>query len=186
MGILTHHFKCIVTALVLTFTSIAPLAAQETGIDTLYQELLDADETTHARIAERISSAWEKSGSAAIDLLFRRGTDALEADEAGIAAEHLTAVIDHDPNFAEAYHARASAYHALGLIGPAIDDLREVLVLEPRHFDALFGVGIMLEELERPQEAQEVYHAILKIYPLSPDALEGLERLSLQLEGQAL
>lgn len=186
MGMLADHFKRIVTALVLTLTSISPLAAQESGIDALYQELLEADEFTHTRIADQIISEWEKSGSPSIDLLFRRGTDALDQNEAGIAVEHLTAALDHDPAFAEGYHARASAYYSLGMVGPAIDDLRQVLVLNPRHFGAMFAVGILMEELDRSDEAKEVYQAILAIYPLNPEALAGLERLSLQLEGQAL
>ncbi|WP_339929791.1 tetratricopeptide repeat protein [Yoonia sp. 208BN28-4] len=155
-------------------------------LDDLFQELLEADEQTHSRIADRISGQWERSGSAAIDLLYRRGTDALEENEPGIAAEHLTAALDHDPTFAEGYHARASAYYALGMVGPALDDLRQTLVLEPRHFDAMFGFGVLLEELERYEDAAEVYRRIQEIYPLDPEAAAGLERISLQLEGQSL
>lgn len=180
------QFKCVVTAFTLTLASVLPLAAQETGLDALYQELLEADAQTHQRIADRISGLWERSGSAAVDLLYRRGTDALDENTPDIAAEHLTAAIDHDPTFAEAYHARASAYYALGLVGPAIDDLRQALVLEPRHFDAMFGFGVLLEELERYEDAQEVYLRIQEIYPLDPEAAAGLERISLQLEGQSL
>lgn len=182
----THRFKCIVTALGVTLLSALPLGAQQKGLDTLYQELLEADEQSHARIADEIENMLERSGSPAMDLLLRRGNDALEADEAGIAVEHFTALIDHAPDFAESYAGRASAYYALGLVGPALDDLRQVLALEPRHFDAMFGVGVMMEELGLMEDARAVYAAILAIYPLSPDALARRDYLNLLLEGQAL
>jgi tetratricopeptide (TPR) repeat protein len=165
---------------------MTPVVAQETGLNGLYQELFEADENNHARIADRISGAWERSGSPAMDLLLRRGVEAMEDDDPMAAVEHLTALVDHAPDFAEGYHTRASAYYALGLMGPAIDDLRQVLVLNPRHFDAMFGVGVIMEELDQLEEAREVYEAILGIYPLDPEALGGLERLDLAIGGQSL
>lgn len=186
MGMLSHRYKHIVTALLLSVGACAPSWAQETGIDALYQELLDADETSHARIADRITSQWEKSGSAAMDLLYRRGEDALEAGNTAEAIEHFTALVDHAPDFAEGYHGRASAYYALGLIGPAIDDLRQVLALNPRQYDAMLGVGVLMEEIDRADDAREVYQMILDIYPLNPQALDAMARLESQFEGQSL
>lgn len=186
MVIRAPRFNSVLPAILLTLGLFTPLAAQEADLDVLYQELLDADDATHARIADRISAAWDKSGSATIDLLLRRGEDALEAADFVQAVEHFTAAVDHDPAFAGAYAGRAQAFFNLDMIGQALDDLREVLVLEPRHFEAMFGVGIILEGLERPTEAREVYQAILDIYPLDPDTKEALERVNLQLEGQAI
>ena len=177
MGTRRHSFKCIVTALALTFASATALPAQETALDGLYQELFEADDATHMRIAERITNQWERSGSAAMDLLLRRGTEALEDDDPAIAIEHLTALV---------YHARASAFYALGLLGPAIDDLRQTLILNPRHFDAMFGIGILMEELNRPEDAAEVYQTILNIYPLNPEATGRLEQLDVVQGGQSL
>jgi len=162
------------------------VAAQQTDLDALFQELIEADEATHARVANRILSRFEKSGSPAMDLLLRRGTDAAEEGEFTAAIEHFTALIDHAPDFAEGYHSRASAYFSAGLMGPAIDDLRQTLVLNPRHFEAMFGVGVIMEELGKDAGAQAAFEAILEIYPLDPQALEALERLDLKTQGQAI
>lgn len=182
----THRFKRTVTAFFVTVALTSPLAAQETDLDALFQELIDADEATHARVADRIVARFERSGSPAMDLLLRRAQDAAEVGEFELAIEHLTALVDHAPDFAEGYHSRASAYFAADLIGPALDDLRQTLVLNPRHFEAMYGVGIMLEELGRDEEAIAAYHAIQEIYPLDPRAAEALARLELKLEGQAI
>ncbi|SEV99301.1 Tetratricopeptide repeat-containing protein [Cognatiyoonia koreensis] len=186
MGKHPIRFNSVVTAFLLGVTFSSSAFAQETSLDDLYQELLTADETNHERIADRILDRLDKSGSATIDLLLRRGEEALEQGDFVAAAEHYTATIDHAPEFSAAYSGRAQAYFNLEMIGPALDDLRAALVLEPRHFNAMFGVGIIMEGLERPEDAREVYRAILEIYPLEPDTLEALERVNLQLEGQAL
>ena len=121
-----------------------------------------------------------------MDLLFRRGAEAAEEGEYEIAIEHFSALIDHAPDFAEGYHSRASAFFSVGMMGLAIDDLRQTLVLNPRHFEAMFGIGIILEELGRDDDAVAAYEAIQEIYPLDPEAAQALERLDLQTGGQPI
>ena len=186
MTTLIHLIKRTVTAFAVTLTLTGPSFAQETALDELFQELSEADESNHTRIADRVISRFEKSGSPAMDLLLRRGGDALEEGDDAAAIEHLTALVDHAPDFAEGYHRRATAYFRAGLMGPALDDLRQTLVLNPRHFKAMFGVGILLEELGRSDEAIAAYEAVLEVYPLEPDAIEALARLTLEIEGQAI
>ncbi|MFT5066579.1 MAG: hypothetical protein ACI9TA_002205, partial [Reinekea sp.] len=59
-------------------------------------------------------------------------------------------------------------------------------VLNPRHFGAMRGVGVILEDLGRPKDALDVYRAILALNPGSIDIQEAADRLELELEGQAL
>lgn len=187
IGVMTRwakSFKHFVAAFVLLGHFAHPAAAQQATLDDLYADLFTAGEEEHESIANRIERRWQQSGSASMDLLYRRGSEALEEGEPGIAAEHFSALIDHAPDFAEGYHGRASAYFQLDLIGPALDDLAQTLVLEPRHFKAMFGVGALFEGLDRPDRALAIYEEILKIYPLDPQALAGIERVRLVLNGQ--
>lgn len=186
MGMQTHRFKYIVTALFLAVGFSLPVAAQENRLDELYQELAEADESTYARIEGQIIAQWERSGSAAMDLLLRRGKEALDDGQPDVAVEHFTALVDHAPDFAEGYYGRASSYYLLGLTGPALDDIRVALTLNPRHFEAMRGLATIMEELERPVDALEVYEMILDINPKSAEILESVDRLKLQLEGQSL
>ena len=155
-------------------------------MDELYQLLREADEDGVHRIEERIEAEWDKSGSPAMDLLLRRGQEAMEAGQPDIAVDHFSALVDHAPEFASGYYGRASAYYALGLTGPALEDLRSTLLLNPRHFDAMRGVAALLEEGERPEDALRLYQMIAEINPHSPEVQADLDRLKLQLEGQAL
>lgn len=181
---LTHTFKYTVTALVVLVG--LSLCAQAETIDDLYDDLAQSDAETYAPIEDKIVSQWEKSGSPSLDLLLRRGKDALDEGDPEAALEHFSALVDHDPNFAEGYNARATAFYALGMVGPALDDLRQALVLEPRHFSAMRGVGVIFEGMERPEDALEVYQEVLRINPGSAGVTDAVERLVLELEGQAI
>ena len=72
------------------------------------------------------------------------------------------------------------------IFGPAIDDLRQTLVLEPRHIGAMTGVAFMLEELGRADDALEVWQAIAQISPADAEVKAMIERLQVQQAGQAL
>lgn len=182
----TQSIKCIVTALFLMVGFSLPVMAQETTLDELFQELAKADTATSDRVEQKIIAEWGKSGSAAMDLLLRRGREALDDGAPDVATEHFSALIDHAPDFAEGYYGRASSYYLLGLTGPALDDLRQTLILNPRHFEAMRGLALIMEELQRPQDAMTLYEMVLAINPQSKEVNASKARLQRQLEGQAL
>lgn len=186
MVTLSHPFKCTVAALFLAVGISVPAYAQESRLDELYQQLLEADPETYSRVEGQIMTEWEKSGSPAMDLLLRRGKDALEDGAPELAVEHFSALVDHAPEFAEGYYGRASSYYQLGLIGPALADIRRTLALNPRHFEAMRGLANIMQELERSEDALELYELILTINPHSEEAQVAVEFLSIELEGLAL
>ncbi|MDF3413179.1 tetratricopeptide repeat protein [Sulfitobacter sp. M57] len=129
------------------------------------------------RVAKEIEMAWSKSGSAAMDLLLRRGKEALTEGHYPLAIEHLTALTDHAPDFAEGYHARAEAYFRAGLFGPALDDLETTLALNPMHYEAMFGLAVMFQEFGDLRNAARLYRQVLAIYPSHDNAGKALSRL---------
>ncbi|WP_022706670.1 MULTISPECIES: tetratricopeptide repeat protein [Paracoccus] len=130
------------------------------------------------RIAEAdILREWSRSGSASMDVLLQRGEAALDQGDLPAAIGHLTALIDHAPDFAAAYQARAAAFAASDQVGPALADLGRTLELEPRHFIALTQLGAMLEELGQEDRALDAYRASLAIHPHQQEAIDGVARL---------
>ena len=186
MGIMKQLHKSIATALFLTVGFSTPLRAENPRLDLLFDQLQEAEPQDVERIESQIITEWSKSGSAAMDLLLRRGEEALEEGAFDVAADHFTALVDHAPEFAEGYHGRATAYYNLGLYGPAIDDLRQALVLEPRHFGAMIGVAVILEDLERPRDALEVWQRVAALMPGDAEVSSVIERLNVQLTGETL
>lgn len=136
------------------------------------------------RIAESdILREWSKSGSATMDLLLKRGEEALDQGDAEAAIGHLTALTDHAPDFAAGWQARAAALAASGRFGPAAADLAQTLALEPRHFAAMTQLGAMLEEMGDNDRALAAYRASLTIHPHQQEAIDGVERLERQQDG---
>ncbi|MEN8895418.1 MAG: tetratricopeptide repeat protein [Yoonia sp.] len=180
----TQTFKYIVTALLMNAAIVGPVAGAT--LDDLFARLAEAEPGKGGRIERQISAIWENSGSPARDLLLQRGKDALEDGDAEAALDHFSALIDHTPDFAAGYNGRATAYFLLGLYGPSLDDLRQTLVLEPRHFWAMRGLAVIFENLERPSEALEVYQQVADLNPADTDVQDAIARLETELEGQAL
>ena len=153
-------------------------------LDRLFSELADPANENWQYTEQNIWIQWSKSGSPAMDLLLERGRQAMATGDYAGAIEHLTALIDHDPAFAEGWNARATAYFQAGLFGPSIEDVRHVLLLNPRHFGAMAGLGMMLEEIDKPKDALAAYEAARAIHPRQPGVLDAIARLHKQLDGQ--
>ena len=155
-------------------------------VDDLLAALATAEGPDAEQIVEKIASEWSRSGSAALDLLLSRGREALAQEDIDTALGHFTALIDHAPEFAEGYNARATAYFNARMIGPAVDDIRSTLALNPRHFGAMTGLAIILEDLGRESAALDVWREVQRLYPASPQAERAVPRLERMVEGATL
>jgi tetratricopeptide (TPR) repeat protein len=184
---LRPDLKSFLAALLLALAGLAGVAAPATAQGAadaeaeLLRQLRESTPETWRQIEERVYRHWSQSGSPSMDLLLRRGREALEAEDPALAIEHFTALTDHAPDFAEGYHLRATAYYRLDLYGPAIDDLGRALTLNPNHFGAMTGLAVLLEETGEPGRALEVFRMAATIHPQRPDVSEAIERLAAQL-----
>lgn len=188
--------KHIVAALVAVLALALPVWAQEqvvhapddraAALDRLFADLADPDNRTWRRSEADIRRLWSQSGSAAMDLLYKRGEAALDADDAELAVEHLTALTDHAPEFAEGWHLRAVALYKAGAVGPAVSDLQRVLALEPRHWTALSGLGTILEDIGSSARALAAYRASLALHPHQDAVKDAVARLERELTGVSL
>jgi tetratricopeptide (TPR) repeat protein len=177
----------VVAAFLLVFLTCAAAMAEDVAkLDQLFDRLKTAEAAEAGRIESEIWIEWSKSGSPALDLLLQRGRDAMAFGDVVQAIEHFTAIIDQDPSFAEAWNARATAFYQAGEFGPSVADIAKVLDLNPRHFGALSGLGMILEESGKPKRALDVYKAALKIHPHLEGVLQSVERLETQEQGQEL
>ncbi len=156
---------------------LSGMAGAETAPPQLMDKLRTATESEAPRVAREVETVWSRSGSAAMDLLLKRGRDAMEEEDFALAVDHLTALTDHAPNFAEGYHARAQAYYRMNLYGPAMDDLERTLALNPDNFNAIFGFAVMVQEYGNLRLAEQLYRRVLAIYPEHANAKEAIDAL---------
>ncbi|MEJ6394113.1 tetratricopeptide repeat protein [Gymnodinialimonas sp. 2305UL16-5] len=179
--------RLIINALVAAvLCGIPVVASAQSTVDDLLDRLANPDLRNWSVVEEEVRQRWSISGSATADYLLRRGQEALEVEDYDAAYDHLTALVDHAPEFAEGWNARATMFFMQQMYGPAIADLQRVLALEPRHFEALTGLGIMLEDMGDQDRALQAYEAAHAIHPQQPDILRLVEDLRVQLEGEAL
>ncbi|MCP5089176.1 MAG: tetratricopeptide repeat protein [Rhodobacteraceae bacterium] len=192
MLILTKISNRIVTSLaaliILSGVYLAPVQvrAQTSILDELFVELQNPETKDWEATEKKIWKEWGKSGSAAMDLLMQRGRDAMERGDVHAAIGHFSALIDHAPDFAEGWNARATAFFVADRYGLSIADIRQTLALNPRHFGALSGLGMILERMDQPQKALKAYRQVLDIHPHRPDVIEAINRLEAVVEGTEL
>lgn len=152
----------------------------------LFDELRQPDLPNWQVVETQIWEEWSRSGSPAMDLLLARGREALEQDRLDAAIEHLSALTDHAPDFAEGWNARATAFYQAEEFGLSLADIERTLSLNPRHFGALGGLAQILEILEQPRAALSAYRAAYTIHPHRPNVEEAIERLERELGDTAL
>ncbi len=177
----------IIFAVALAFS--APAHAQSDmpdRLDTLFAELAAPDNGNWEQTEQAIWTEWSRSGSAAMDLLLERGREAMQDGDFDLAIEHFTALTDHAPDFAEGWNARATAYFSVGKYGPSIADIQRTLILNPRHFGAMQGLGRILEEIGYPADALAAYREVLAIHPHRPNLQDSIERLEKEVGGTDL
>ena len=172
------------------FFVVAPVQASESNanneVSELLAELKEPDQERWQRIERQIARLWSRSGSASADLLLQRGREAMSRGDTTAAIDHFSALIDHAPDFAEGYHARATAWYMAGNLGLALDDLRQAIVRNPDHFSALAGLGRVFEDLRQYERARAAFRASAAIHPHRADVKEALERVERELTGIAL
>jgi tetratricopeptide (TPR) repeat protein len=156
-------------------------------LSALYQRLAGEKVRDEARaIAQAIERVWRTSGSPTNDLLLERATAAIEEKRTDIAHALLDALIELQPDFAEAWNRRAYVYYLEQEPQRALADLRQVLALDPKHFRALEGVAEILRTLGEKKASLEAYRKLVEIYPELDGAAKAVETLSIEVEGQGI
>lgn len=193
MQSLKPHRNPIVTALcglimafIVTGAALAQAEGADPTMDGWFAELANPDNPDWQRAEADILREWSKSGSAAADLLLMRGRDAMSEGDIQAAIEHLTALTEQAPDFAEGWNARATAYYLGGLFGPSIVDIQRVLALEPRHFGAISGLGLILQETGDLEEAKHAFRESLAIHPHQQGIVQALDALEQTTSGTDL
>ncbi|MEO1197675.1 MAG: tetratricopeptide repeat protein [Pseudomonadota bacterium] len=161
----------------------------EAGSDLprLYDQLAGSDTELEARAVEQLIIAqWHRSGSPTVDLLLQRGIAAMEEEEYGLANELFDTVVVLRPDFAEGWNRRATLYYLINEYEHSLSDISRVLALEPKHFGALSGMGLILQEIGRDDDALAAFRAALDVHPYLNNARNAADELERTVEGQEI
>lgn len=164
----------------------APETERAERLDALYAELADPANPRWQQTEQAIWRAWSRSGSASMDFLLRRAHEALKEDDLDLALKFLDDLVRLAPDFAEGWNQRATVLFRQRKLGRAAADIRRVLALEPRHFGALTGLAVILEETGNEEGALRAWRRAHEVHPNLERAAEAVERLEPEVEGQQL
>jgi tetratricopeptide (TPR) repeat protein len=154
-------------------------------LDFLFGALKAAPDDSSAKaIEERIWALWVVSDSDTANLLMTRVKAALEAKEDDLAVQLLDAVIELKPDYVEAWNRRATLYYMKKDLGRAMADIRQVLAREPRHFGALAGLGLILQDVGEEKRALEVFRRAVEIHPHLQRIPDLIKTLTDKVEGR--
>ncbi|MGH6834841.1 MAG: tetratricopeptide repeat protein [Methylocella sp.] len=163
----------------------APEALRTQRLDELFDRLRTAgDEGDAQRIAASIERVWLHSDSDTASLLMQRATVSMQAENYPLALSLFDKLVALEPNWAEAWNQRATTRFLTGDTDGAMADIDRVIRLEPRHFGALAGMGVILQAAGLEKSALEIFKKVLGLYPLEPGIQKLVEKLTLEVEGQ--
>jgi tetratricopeptide (TPR) repeat protein len=156
-------------------------------LDDLYARLAlakDADETSG--LVTAIDRLELDSGSDAGDLLMARVIAAINLKNYEVALALLDKIVVLQPDWAEAWNKRATVRYIIDDYDGSMADIAHVLKLEPRHFGALSGMGMILERGGFREDALRAFRRALAIAPHLETLKSNVDRLTKSVEGQEL
>tara|TARA_B100000674_G_scaffold473560_1_gene464631 strand:+ start:1070 stop:1630 length:561 start_codon:yes stop_codon:yes gene_type:complete len=141
---------------------------------------------TASPIVQNIWAIWLKHPDSQLTQAMQAASETMQNGDLEQAELLFTQLIEKAPGWAEAWNKRATVrYYRENLIG-SIADIKETLTLEPRHFGALSGLGMIQMRLQDYSQALSTYESLQKIHPNSQDVGRILPALRQQISQQYL
>jgi tetratricopeptide (TPR) repeat protein len=158
------------------------LTAQETrevALDRLFASLhKTSDEQAAKAVEEKIWDLWSRFDSPTAEVLLGQAVVAMGASENTASLEILDRIVASYPTYAEAWNKRATLHFALGNYEASLRDIDKVLDLEPRHFGALAGRGMIYQRQENWTAALNAYREALSMNPSMTGVKNAVQELS--------
>src|SRR4051812_22870517 len=155
------------------------------GLDFLFGALKAAPDDDSAKHVEaRIWALWNQTTSDTTALLMQRANAAMEAKQMDVALKLLDAVVKLRPDYVEGWNRRATLYYLRNDYTHSLEDIQQVLVREPRHFGALAGLGMIMQELGDDKRALDAFRKALAVNPHLDKVPELVKSLSEKVEGR--
>jgi len=153
-------------------------------LDRLFEQLKkDPKKSSASATARTIWREWTASGSKSIDLLMSWAARAMRDQEFAKAEDLLDQVIVLNPDYSEGWNRRATLYFTKLDYGRSLADIEKTLALEPRHFGALSGLAVIMQRLDRREDALKAWYRVLEISPANKAAQDAVIVLEEELAG---
>lgn len=177
---------CLTAVLALLAATTVQADQKDQRLGPLFDRLKQADATESRMVEAAIWQIWTEAGDSATDALMQLGLQAMGSGNLTGALELFDAVTVQRPDFAEGWNKRATVLYMLGAFEKSAEDVAKVLALEPRHFGALSGLGLINAHLNRTDEAIKAFEQALAVNPQMPNVKANIEALKKKRGGGAI
>jgi tetratricopeptide (TPR) repeat protein len=176
------------TAMLLLAYTPANADQNDPKLDKLFAALQTSLSNANAASLEReIWAIWTRyPDNQAINYQMDRAIKMIDAGQLDDAEAMFSAIISRKPAFAEAWNKRATVRFFRGDDAGSANDILQVIKLEPRHFGALSGLGMIKVRGGDLQGALQAYRAAQRINPFLPNIEVIIDKLGQRLNGRAL
>ena len=155
------------------------------GLDFLFGALKAApDEASAKHVEARIWAVWMQTPSDTAALLMVRAKAAMDAKQVDVALKLLDAVVKLRPDYVEGWNRRATLYYLKNDYAHSLQDIEQVLVREPRHFGALAGLGMIMQDLGDERRALDAFRKALAVNPHLEKVPDLVKTLTEKVEGR--
>ncbi|MCA1532693.1 tetratricopeptide repeat protein [Bradyrhizobium sp. NBAIM03] len=162
-----------------------PKVDRSKNLDFLFGALKAApDEASAKHVEARIWAIWLQTPSDTAALLMSRAKTAVDAKKIDVAIKLLDSIIKLRPDYIEAWNRRATLYYMQNDYGRSLADIQQVLIREPRHFGALAGLGMIMQEVGDERRALEAYRKALAVNPHLEKIPDQVKALTEKVEGR--
>jgi len=171
--------KILIVSISLLFASKIALADQnDPRLNNLFKKLNETENQDEIRdLISDIWNIWYEVDDPKVIEYFEKGIQAMNLRNYPLAIRFFNNLIEEDPNFAEGWNKRATVHFMMGNFDQSMQDIIKTLELEPRHFGALDGMGLIFIHQGQFQQAIDVYDKMLGIFPLSVKTMDKKERI---------
>ena len=162
-----------------------PKVDKTRGLDFLFGALKAApDEASAKHVEARIWALWMQTPSDTAALLMARSKAAMDAKQMDVALKLLDAVVKLRPEYVEGWNRRATLYYMQNDYTHSLEDIEQVLSREPRHFGALAGLGMIMQDLGDDKRALDAFRKALAVNPHLERVPELVKTLTEKVEGR--
>jgi tetratricopeptide (TPR) repeat protein len=146
--------------------------------DLFGQLLVQTNNVALRRIESQIWEIWLAHPNPDVERLMQLGTASMNAQATADALLIFSQLTQSFPNYAEAWNKRATLYFLLGDLDASITDIEATLALEPRHFGALSGLGMVYIQRNELSKAKQAFEDLVAVHPNSPNAQANLDAVN--------
>ncbi|MCP4924487.1 MAG: tetratricopeptide repeat protein [Gammaproteobacteria bacterium] len=158
--------RIIAVLILLVYSLASPADQNDPALDRLFERLtITTSEEEASNITREIWQRWTANDDPEVSQLMQTGIRALNYSTYRRALQSFDRVIEMAPEFAEGWNKRATLYYHIKEYRRSIDDIKETLRLEPRHFGAWSGLGLVSIAQENYSGALAAFKKALSINP---------------------